>query len=91
MPITAVRLSACAAALAILTLGGSAWCTEPSDISATNDPLGYGYVFHDDPLQAGGLNPHDARLRVVTHAARDVLIRPRTQFIAEMLKSVENL
>jgi hypothetical protein len=52
---------------------------------------GYGYRFKDDAMQAGGLSPTDPRLRVVRHSARSVLLRLRTQFIPEMLKSVENL
>jgi hypothetical protein len=52
---------------------------------------GYGYRFNDDAMQAGGLRPTDPRLHVVKHAARGLLIRPRTSFVPEMLKSVENL
>jgi len=59
--------------------------------TASVEADGYGYRFKDDALAAGGLNATDPRLHVVQHAARSVLIRPRTQFIQEMLKSVENL
>ena len=52
---------------------------------------GYGYEFDDDPLNAGGFGPNDATIRVRPKAARTTLIRPRTSFVAEMLKSVENL
>ena len=55
----------------------------------TND--GYGYTFEDDPLNAGGFGPNDATIRVRPRAARTTLIRPRTSFVPEMLKSVENL
>ena len=48
---------------------------------------GYGYTFDDDPLNAGGFGPNDATIR----AARTTLIRPRTSFVPEMLKSVENI
>jgi hypothetical protein len=82
---------AIATALTIVTLSGSAWCTETDTVTTTTEPDGYGYKFKDDPLQAGGFGPRDARLHVVPHAARSLLIRPRTQFVAEMLKSVENL
>ena len=57
----------------------------------TTETDGYGYRFKDDLLGAGLINPSDPRLHVVEHAARSLLIRPRTQFIGEMLKSVENL
>lgn len=51
----------------------------------------YGYEFDDDPLNAGGFGPNDATIRVRPGAARTLLIRPRTQFVEEMLQSVENL
>ena len=55
------------------------------------DDEGYGYEFDDDPLNAGGFGPNDATIRVRPGAARTLLIRPRTQFVQEMLQSVENL
>jgi len=55
------------------------------------DGEGYGYEFEDDPLNAGGFGPNDATIRVRPKAARTTLIRPRTTFVPEMLKSVENL
>jgi hypothetical protein len=51
----------------------------------------YGYKFEDDPLSAGGFGPGDARIIVRPAAARTTLIRPRTSFVPEMLKSVENI
>jgi hypothetical protein len=53
--------------------------------------LGYGYEFSDDPLNAGGFGPNDATIRVRPGPVRTTLIRPRTSFVPEMLKSVENL
>ena len=58
---------------------------------AAGDKEGYGYEFDDDPLSAGGFGPNDATIRVRPRAARTTLIRPRTSFVPEMLKSVENL
>ncbi len=52
---------------------------------------GYGYEFADDPLSAGGFGPTDATIRVRPGPVRRTLIRPRTSFVPEMLKSVENL
>ena len=52
---------------------------------------GYGYEFSDDPLSAGGFGPNDATIRVRPGPGRTTLIRPRTSFVPEMLKSVENL
>jgi hypothetical protein len=54
-------------------------------------PDGYGYEFSDDPLNAGGFGPNDATIRVRPGPVRTTLIRPRTSFVPEMLKSVENL
>jgi hypothetical protein len=83
-----------AAAISLLTFASTGAADEP-DKTATattrDDATGYEYRFKDDALQAGGLDPNDARLKVVRHTARSLLIRPRVQFIAEMLKSVENL
>jgi hypothetical protein len=47
--------------------------------------------FKDDPLAAGGLSPYEALLRVSPSPKRVMLLRPRTQFVPELLKSVENL
>jgi hypothetical protein len=51
----------------------------------------YGYKFEDDPLSAGGFGPSDATIRVRPGPVRTTLIRPRTSFVPEMLKSVENI
>jgi hypothetical protein len=59
--------------------------------SAGGKDEGYGYEFSDDPLAAGGFGPNDATIRVRPGPVRTTLIRPRTSFVPEMLKSVENL
>jgi hypothetical protein len=74
-----------ATAVSLLTMVASAQTQEQK----TDD--GYGYSFDDDPLNAGGFGPNDATIRVRARAARTTLIRPRTSFVPEMLKSVENL
>jgi len=61
------------------------------DVKESKSDDGYGYSFEDDPLNAGGFGPNDATIRVRAKAARTTLIRPRTTFVPEMLKSVENL
>lgn len=58
---------------------------------ASDSKDGYGYEFTDDPLSAGGFGPNDATIRVRPGPVRTTLIRPRTSFVPEMLKSVENL
>ncbi len=51
----------------------------------------YGYEFSDDPLSAGALGPQEASIKVLPRPIRQTLITPRTNFIPEMYKSVENL
>ena len=62
-----------------------------ADKAGGGDKEGYGYEFEDDPLNAGGFGPNDATIKVRPRAARTTLIRPRTSFVTEMLKSVENI
>lgn len=61
------------------------------NVKETKGADSYGYTFDDDPLNAGGFGPNDATIRVRPKAARTTLIRPRTSFVPEMLKSVENI
>lgn len=62
------------------------------EVKETKEDTGdYGYEFDDDPLNAGGFGPNDATIKVRARAARTTLIRPRTSFVPEMLKSVENI
>jgi len=74
------------AAVAIVFSASSAFAQEDGE-----DGDGYGYEFSDDPLSAGGFGPNDATIRVRPGPVRRTLIRPRTSFVPEMLKSVENL
>jgi hypothetical protein len=62
--------------------------TTPGTTGGNGD---YGYKFEDDPLSAGGFGPADATIRVRPGPVRTTLIRPRTSFVPEMLKSVENI
>ncbi len=70
--------------------GGGAGVRSTAGASA-GAAAGYGYEFSDDPLAAGGFGPNDATIRVRPGPVRTTLIRPRTSFVPEMLKSVENL
>jgi hypothetical protein len=63
----------------------------PASAPATGGNGDYGYKFEDDPLAAGGFGPSDATIRVRPGPVRTTLIRPRTSFVPEMLKSVENI
>jgi hypothetical protein len=47
------------------------------------------YEFRDDPLAAQGMAATGWRITVVGGHPRVLLIRPRTSFVPEMLKSVE--
>jgi hypothetical protein len=77
------------AAFVVFAMVSSASAQDVKETSTGDD--GYGYEFEDDPLNAGGFGPNDSRIRVRRGAQRSTLIKPRTQFIAELLKSVENL
>jgi hypothetical protein len=94
-----MRVQAREALIALIVVGGVALSSSAlaqgapkvKDAPAAAGSEGYGYEFDDDPLNAGGFGPNDATIRVRPKAMRTTLIRPRTSFIAEMLKSVENL
>jgi hypothetical protein len=81
-----VGLAAVACGAAVLVSSAVVFAQEKD-----KDKEGYGYEFDDDPLSAGGFGPNDATIRVRPRAARTTLIRPRTSFVPEMLKSVESL
>jgi len=78
-------------AVAMAALGVLLFATEALAQGKSKKEEGYGYDFSDDPLNAGGFGPNDATIRVRPGPVRTTLIRPRTSFVPEMLKSVENL
>lgn len=88
-----IRVVSIALGLAAFMASGAALAQDKAGAAAGGggDKEGYGYEFDDDPLAAGGFGPSDATIRVRPRAARTTLIRPRIQFVDEMLKSVENL
>jgi len=79
------------AAVALTVLASAALAQPKAGAGAGKKEDGYGYEFSDDPLNAGGFGPNDATIRVRPGPVRTTLIRPRTSFVPEMLKSVENL
>jgi hypothetical protein len=85
--LAAVLLSLSAKSYAQEAAGGAPAATAGGS-GASGD---YGYKFEDDPLAAGGFGPSDATIRVRPGPVRTTLIRPRTSFVPEMLKSVENI
>ena len=89
-----LRVVALAAGVSVFMLASAAFAQGVKDIEGGGDKggdEGYGYQFEDDPLAAGGFGPNDATIKVRPKAARTTLIRPRTTFVPEMLKSVENI
>lgn len=50
-----------------------------------------GYKFKDETMLGSGIGNNVARIRARPKAARSGLLRPRTQFVSEMLKSVEHM
>jgi hypothetical protein len=90
---TKLGASLIAAALLLASSAAFAQNTKPAAAAAAGGGKeeGYAYEFSDDPLSAGGFGPNDATIRVRPGPVRTTLIRPRTSFVPEMLKSVENL
>jgi hypothetical protein len=88
-----IRIAAGLFAGALITLSSTMAFAQKQDVKSSDGDGGdgYGYEFGDDPLQAGGFGPSDATIRVRPGPVRRTLIRPRTTFVPEMLKSVENL
>jgi hypothetical protein len=81
------------AGVGILLVASNAYAAVARTVEggASSKEEGYGYEFGDDPLSAGGFGPNDATIKVRPGPVRRTLIRPRTSFVPEMLKSVENL
>lgn len=78
--------------LGLVAIGSTARAGQPRAVEEPppSEP-GYGYVFKDDVMQAGAFTPTDARIVVTARAERVTLIRPRTAFVVELLRSVESL
>jgi hypothetical protein len=74
-----------------LVLAASTAAADGSTPRTTTEGDGYRYAFDDDPLTAGGLGPLGARILIATRADRSTLIRPRTQFVIDLVRSVEKL
>lgn len=86
-----MKIVAPVVAFALLLVSNLAFAQADPDFRATDEPGGYRVIFRDDPLAAGGLDPNGAAIKVRKGPMRETLIRPRTSFVSEMLKSVENL
>lgn len=88
---TRTKLIGLMAGVSVFMLAAGALAQDAKPGEGDKGGEGYGYEFDDDPLSAGGFGPNDATIKVRPKAARTTLIRPRTHFIPEMLKSVENI
>lgn len=79
-----------AALIASMTIGlfSTAALAEDKKPQKSED---YGYTFSDDALLGNDLQGQTGIIKVRPVGVRDRLIRPRTQFIAEMFKSIENI
>lgn len=79
-----------AALIASMTIGlfSTAALAEDKKQQKSQD---YGYEFKDDALLGNDLQGQTGLIKVRPTGTRDRLIRPRTQFIAEMFKSIEHI
>ena len=82
-----------AAAFALASANAAAQTLRrPADTEARPHRVdAYSYTFSDDVLAAGILGGQLARILVHPIGLRRTLIRPRTQFVIELLKTVETL
>jgi hypothetical protein len=69
----------------LCTVASSAWADPPKKEE------GYGYDFKDDKLLGADIAGTIPKITVLNRGRRDILHRPRTQFVPEMLKSIENM
>lgn len=79
-----------AAIIASLTIGLFS-TTALAEDKKTQKSQDYGYVFNDDALLGNDLKGQTGIIKVRPTGMRDRLIKPRTQFIAEMFKSIEHI
>ena len=76
---------AVAVAVGLCTVASSAWADPPKKDE------GYTYNFSDDKLLGTDIVGGMPTITVRNKGRRDLLHRPRIQFVQEMLKSVENM
>jgi hypothetical protein len=77
--------------LALCTLFSSSAMADEAAPRPESTKDGYGYTFIDDPMSGGAFGPSGTTIVVRTGPVRQTLIRARTSFVSEMLKTVENL
>jgi hypothetical protein len=78
--------------LALASTSATAFADPPKDPPRpAPSAAGYSYTFTDDALLAGATGVLGVPIKSRPPGIRATLIRPRTAFIVELLKSVENL
>lgn len=83
-----------AAAVAVFVLGSSAAMAAPTSkkkVETTEAGNDYGYKFEDDLLSGGVMGAESGMIKVRQGVVRRTLIRPRTHFVPELLKSIEQI
>jgi hypothetical protein len=69
----------------------AAKATATKAAKAAKEEAGYGYRFEDESLLGEGLGTTVPMLKVRQPKGRQQLSRPRTTFVPELVKSVENI
>ena len=95
------KIIALASGLLVASVAVSSFADETKTASATvvpdayrtseADGANYSVTFVDDILKAPGSTLGVPQITVRPHLGRETLIRPRLQFVAELMKSVENI
>jgi hypothetical protein len=80
-------LWAAAAAIAVVCASTTAFA---QDCEGIGDEC-YGYKFDDEQLLGGVGGPRGANITLRQSVVRRTLIRPRTNFVPELMKSVEKI
>ena len=84
-------LAAAAAAAMCVFCTNLAFADDTSTYVENQNGKDQNIQFKDDVLDAHGFGAGDVTIRVMPAPKRVLLLRPRTQFVTEMLKSVEAL
>ncbi len=84
-------LAGLALGAALSTLATSALADPPKAADPPKKENGYEYRFDDDKMLGQTMGATGAQIHVLKLGRRDRLLRPRVQFVTEMLKSVENM
>jgi hypothetical protein len=77
--------------VAAVVLGLGLFAVAPSARAENPGKGDYAYKFEDDKLLGKDIGSNTPAIRVRQGGRRDLLHRPRIQFVQEMLKSVENM